>query len=309
MKEQQSQDKAKELGPTREIKQNLGSQQALHGEWLRGWWRRSLIEGRNDETEYRGEACIYGTAHGPRSPAPLGALLLSRPWDLQRQWNTVCDPRNERERSRGPTMTAVARHANGRQKQTQTPEIQCGSTELRNPATPTSGSERGGENADGTGGNETGPIDVARDRILTGRSSGKPEGTKSAQRGDNISQRVQIAQIAQIAFGHVRHQCTGNQAKEINSMPLPNIVASYKVADILRRWESGAHVETADSSYFLKTKIAPNSHSVDTSTSSHWPWEPRHSRGSLHAAEKYNRLRESRNWPEMQIRDLVISGL
>ncbi|KAJ6559273.1 hypothetical protein B0H10DRAFT_1967011 [Mycena sp. CBHHK59/15] len=47
---------------------------------------------------------------------------------------------------------------------------------------------------------------------------------------------------------------TGNQAEEINSMPLPNIVASYKVADILRRWESRAHVETADSSYFLTCK-------------------------------------------------------
>ncbi|KAJ6603822.1 hypothetical protein B0H10DRAFT_2195766 [Mycena sp. CBHHK59/15] len=47
-----------------------------------------LIEGRNNETEYRGETYTYGTAHGPRSPAPSGALLLSRPRDLQRQWNT-----------------------------------------------------------------------------------------------------------------------------------------------------------------------------------------------------------------------------
>ncbi|KAJ6560932.1 hypothetical protein B0H10DRAFT_1966775 [Mycena sp. CBHHK59/15] len=80
-------------------------------------------------------ACTFGGAAAELSTGPAASI----------------------EYSRGPTMTAVARHVNGRQKQTQTPEIQCGSTELRDPATPTSGSQRGGENADGTGGNETGP--------------------------------------------------------------------------------------------------------------------------------------------------------
>ncbi|KAJ6561314.1 hypothetical protein B0H10DRAFT_1966588 [Mycena sp. CBHHK59/15] len=98
-------------------------------------------------------ACTFGGAAAEPSTGPAASM----------------------EYSHGPTMTAVARHANltmhsrcglyfnavvtthGRQKQTQTPEIQCGSTELRDPATPTSGSQRGGENADGTGGNETGP--------------------------------------------------------------------------------------------------------------------------------------------------------